>query len=266
MFRLCCTGGYIVLIILLACSIYSLGRRRPGYPATRSRREKNATLAFLVAGSLLLTYCWYCLPFSVTTVRDFTTGDEKAALEHAEALDLAGMLGIPRFWERWGINETPADPNAYVWPNLIDREALDYYSQKVGRARDSGICFRAGLEYRAASRLCRGLEIRYEAGSQEVAFSGKTYFVHAGDGDMLQDGMYEYGGILQPGGLQRMSKRTGPVNISLGRYFQVTQSLEYSELYGSLAAFWGSVTQLIFLDCGYTPFLVLVSPGDHVVS
>jgi hypothetical protein len=83
---------------------------------------------------------------------------------------------------------------------------------------------------------------------------------------MMEDGTYKYGGILQPGGLQRISKRTGPVNISLEHYFRITQSLEYSESYGSLAAFSGSVTQLILLDRGCTPILVLVRPGDCVAA
>ena len=266
MFRLCCTGVYAVLMILLACAIFYQRKRKPGRPERRSNRGIPVSLSLAIVGMVVLSYAWYVIPFSVVIDRDCPTSAERAALERAEALDLASVLGISRYYY-WGLtNETPAGPNAYVWPNLVDRKALEFYSQKICRARDSMLCFDASLKYSAVARLRQDLRIGYDASSHKAFINANDYNVNTASEGHARYNEYEYAAIAGAGGLERITTVTGPMNLSLDRSYVVAQSLEYSEMYGSLAGFAGGADQIIVLDDGYLPCLILIRPGSYTVA
>ncbi len=175
--------------------------------------------------------------------RRCSTPDEMTAISNSEALDLPALTELARFrgYPHLFLNETPTDMEGTIYPDMVDRVALDHYLARLEVRRASGESVRAELEYVAEVDKVTGLGIPVDvttlANFTVVAwYSNLTGLPVTGSGHILPSG------------------------------YIIDQTFHYGEFYGPLAAWWGDVGQIVVLDAGGVVRVVLVSEAQHAIS
>jgi hypothetical protein len=184
--------------------------------------------------------------YTVQIERTFTTEQERRAIEIAESLDTTDLLDSPRY-DRWGndpTNTPPDDLNIYVYPNVIDEEAIDYFKWRVDAQRNLVSDDRAEMEYTARAisftNLSMFIIVDEESGWYQLGTWDRTIGYHGDDLYVTPSVKIDRDGNMK--------------NIESG--YLVFQRLDYSESYGPLAAYHGIVKQFTILDDDYSVLLI----------
>jgi hypothetical protein len=222
--------------------------------------KKLVIISLLIFSILLIVIFWYVgtHSYDIDIKRIYSTSEEEMAMHKAEELDIATILNKTRY--NWGIehaetNDPSTDPKDYVWPSLIDKEALDFYENKINKLRNNFEPVIADLDYLVNAKESFSISISYDNNSQQIILNDKEYSI--GFSDSHDDKMKYQSGFYLNDELTTISNSTQSVHLNLSNGYIITQDFDYEEYYGPLAAFGGGVKQTIVLDEQYSPLLIL---------
>ncbi len=222
----------------------------------------------LIAITIILIVVWvnkaHDNDYKIEIHRIFSSSSEGEAIYEAEELDLAIILNVSRYYNHRGTNDPPADITAYIWPILVDKETLNYYTNKIERLEEDHVSVRASFYYNAEGLEFSETSISYDNLSLICRINETVYQI-----DISEDPNYDtYSNcaIFINNSLEVITSETQSIQMNVSKGYIVKQVFDYSEVYGPLAGFGGGVEQIIVLAQDYSPLLVLSRPTSGWIS
>jgi hypothetical protein len=221
-----------------------------------SKKQAIALLTIgIILSSILLARTWVesSPEFDIIIYRNFSNIDGRTAIQRAEELDLATMLDTTRYRSN---NDPSTKPSAYVWPHIIDKEALDFYQNKINKLKNSNERVKVRFNYTAEVEQYSNLSVSYGNLMGRIQCNEQKDILGFSVFPSL-DSTHDHGAIAVNSSMKVITLDNSPVKVNMIRGYLITQEFYYSETYGPLAGYGGGVEQVIVLDQDYLPVLVL---------
>jgi hypothetical protein len=264
-FRTISVGSGYLLWFFLILSLMTIGMiitiiKMPSKKINKINKKKIIIITLLIVGIIILASILYSLGhhYEININRTYSNNAEKKAIQKAEELDLTTLLNTTRYGSGWGdegTNNPPSGITANVWPNIIDKKMLQFYSNKIEKLRISFTSVHAYLNYKVKSELNSKIFILYNNISQKIIINNQTYSISFNNHFYYDS--YSPCAIEINNRLEVISLNTIFVQINISNGYVVTQHFDYEETYGPLAGFGGGVEQVIILDQNYLPKVIL---------
>ena len=259
----------IIIIILIVFGIVYVFRKMPTRKENKFNKKKPLIISILILSIFSIIIFWYfgTHSYDINIERKYSTPEEEMAMHKAEELDLATILNKTRY--NWGIehaetNDPSTDPKDYVWPSLIDKEALDFYENKINKLKKNIEPVIADFNYRVEVKESFRISISYDNNSRQVILNAKEYSLEVFNS---HDDKWDFhSAIYLDDELTTISNSTQSVHLNLSNGYIITQDFNYEEIYGPLAGFGGGAKQTIVLDEQYSPVLILSKTKSSWIS
>lgn len=190
-------------------------------------------------------------------VRNTDNAEEENALSAAENANYTDIFKVERF-----IGYTnSSDYSRYTWANFIDAEVINYYDNRFESLKGKPEYMQ--FSYEANVYAWNQIDVVYVPEPDSIR-------VLSLNGTVL----FENANYTIPGSGMRFAYRNdtgyqeiqaGEINFSFSKSYVAEMKLGYSETYGSLAAFWSDVYQIIIMDEHFEPLLLCVQ-SQRVIS
>ena len=196
----------------------------------------------------------------------FNTTNEEQAIITGEDLDIPSILNITRYE---GTNTPSIKSTEYVWPNVIDIVALNFYKNKIENLSKDEISVGIYFNYIVKCETIDEIKISFSEDSHLFLINDIDYFFgRRGERD------FQFGYISFDNKSELINwdkwcindqKPDYNVSFHLNQSFLIFQDFSYSEYYGPLAGFGGSINQVIILDNEYKVRVILLdAPGGWI--
>lgn len=195
--------------------------------------------------------------YEKSIVRNTDNAEEENALSAAENSNYTDIFNLNKFTGSWDPNDTWP----YTWANFIDAEVIEYYDDRFenlkGAPEDTEFRYEADVYTWNQVRMVyvpppeNGS--RYDDSIRFVSLNGSLLFRNS-----------DYTG---PAWGMRFAYRNdsvyrriqaGEIDFCFSKSYVVEMKLEYSEVWGPLAAFHADVYQIIIVDQDFVPLLLCV--------
>ncbi len=190
-------------------------------------------------------------------VRNTDNAEEENALSTAENANYTDTFKVERFE---GYTNS-SDYSQYTWANFIDAEVINYYDVRFeslkGKPKDMQFSYEANVY--AWNQI--GVVYVPDADSIRVlSLNGTVLFENANYTGLSWGMRFAY---RNDSGYREI--QAGEINFSFSKSYVVEMKLLYSETYGSLAAFWSDVYEIIIVDERLEPLLLCVQ-SEKIIS
>ncbi|UCE37958.1 MAG: hypothetical protein JSW00_01575 [Thermoplasmata archaeon] len=230
---------------------------------TKINDELNRKKIIIIALLLVVIIVLGCLSYvfshhyEINIKRKYSNDGEKEAIKITEELDLATILNTSRYqYDSRPIDSPSTEPTAYVWPRVFDKEALDFYKNKIEKLKnDPLISVRVNLNYKVEAKEYSEISITYYNHSYSVYINEDIYLIDISEDP--SDVVFYKCAIFINNSLEIITINTTFAQMNLSNVYLIVQNFEYEETYGPLAAYGGRVKQTIVLDQNYLPKIIL---------
>lgn len=262
-----CTIGWIIIVVLLVIAIIKCNDKLPTKREDKINKGKILIIAVILVIIILLTYFWYSINFyyEIDIERRYSNNAEKEAIQKAEDVDIASIFNISRYYyEQKQTNSPSREPTANVWPNLADKEVLNFYQNKIDKLKNNFISVRATYEYIAEGKEYSDISIIYDNLTHRIIINDNPYIIDLAENPSSD--LFQYCAIYYNNSLHVISTDTPSAHINLSNGYIVTQDFYYWEQYDYLAGFGGGAEQIIVLDQNYQLELLLLRTLGYGIS
>jgi len=195
-----------------------------------------------------------------------------ANLQEAFALAVAEYSNYSDIFSKLGLTPTSShDPMAYVWANFIDAEVIQYYNDRFDNFTEKVGNKPKEIEFNYEARVFTWDQIRvvYVLAPEGTSSYNSKIQVQSSNGSvLLENAPYHYPALgmefAKWNGHEHYRINANEINFSLSKSYVVEMSLEYSETWGPLAAFFVDAYQIIVVDENFVPLLLCVQAGGLI--
>lgn len=236
------------------------------------RRKSALLIALIMVASVAFSYILltrFVLPHFTTgsyeksIVRSTHNTEEEKALYAAENSNYADIFSLKRFTQ-FG-NSSGDWP--YTWANFIDAGVIEYYDDRFENLKGTP----KDIEFRYEANVYAWNQIRmvyvsppengsiYDDSIRVLSINGSLLFRNANYTGPAWGMRFAYRNDSEYREIQ-----AGEIDFSFSKSYVVVMKLEYSEVWGSLAAFYADVYQIIIVDQDFVSILLCVQSAKGI--
>jgi len=202
--------------------------------------------------------------YEKSIARNTDNAEEENALSATENSNYTDIFNLNRFTG----SENSNDTWPYTWANFIDAEVIEYYNDRFESLKGTP----EGIEFRYEANVYAWNQIRlvyvpppengsiYDDSIRVLSLNGSLLFRNADYTGPAWGMRFAY---RNDSGYQEI--QAGGIDFSFSKSYVVEMRLEYSEVWGPLAAFYADVYQIILVDQDFAPLLLCVQ-SEKLIS
>jgi len=217
-----------------------------------------STLVFVMLILLILAivvHTFFLNPsYEMTIQREYSTPDEERAINISETLNYTDIFDIDRYYN-------PKDSDRQ-WPNIIDGEVIEHYSDRVRRLENLSRRVRVKLEYIANSTHFpkAGINVSSSGIKIKMDYDDERTIIYEDPDNVMHVGI-RY--LNNSSILKKIEPRTFSFNNS---GYLVDMDFHYYEYTGPKAGYGKELRQIVVLGDDYTVKLIVLVDFANMIS
>lgn len=225
------------------------------------RKKTLMILAVCMAAAVAMSYFTWSqlfpqipIKYERNIARNVDNQEEESALVAAESINYSAITSLERF-------RGSSDPE-YVYTDFIDSEVINYYETRYDNLQGKGYPKQIELTYEANVTKRSEFRIFNTPPPEGTSWYNTTIVISAPDGSLKLKDPAHMQFFYQNQSGYKMVERGYDFNFS--DCYVVEMKFVYCETYGSLAAFYSIVDQIVVLDRDFLPVLVGVESQNAI--
>jgi hypothetical protein len=236
------------------------------------KRKTALLIALVMVTSIVLSYLVYARFFAryffpgkydKSIIRNTDNVEEENALAVAENADYSAIFNVQRFTTWDDSNETWP----YTWANLIDSQVIEYYDDRFESLK--GTSQSIEFHYETNVYTWDQIHVVYIPAPTGGNIHNDSIQVLSQNGSLL----FENADFTGPTwGMQfayrynseHQAIQANQIDFSFSKSYVIEMQLKYNEVWGSLAAFYADVYQIIIVDQNFVPRLLCVQSAKGI--